>query len=189
MFSSTVLMMIRTSNSREKVLAWVAAVTVLCSVVFSVIIEPQLECRHRRLERLYQLRVELARTKRDLVEKDRIDRVYTEIGPLISTGGSDQQEISKLTRQLSDLYSKLNVKIRSVKILPVVGEEFWRRLSVRIEMAGDIRSILRFVISIETACESVRIEQLDLKSQEIADKVRASFLITKVVAGSQRQVD
>ena len=182
-------MIIRTINSREKVLGAIAAVTVLCSVIFSAIIEPQLEGRRRRLERLYGLGLQLTRMKRDLLAKDRIERIYSEIEPLVSSGGSDQQEISKLTRQLSDLYSKLNVKIRSVKILPVVGEQFCRRLSIRIEMSGDIRSILRFVFSIETSSEPVRIEQLDLKSEEIVDIVGASFLITKVVAVGQRQVD
>jgi len=117
-----------------------------------------------------------------LLIKDRIDNIYLQIEPLITNHGSDQQEISAFTRELSDLYSNLNVKTRSIRILPTVNEEHYRRLSVRIEMQGHIREILNFIVSVENTPNPVRIEQFDLRCREIADNVQASFVISKVVA-------
>lgn len=171
-----------TKNNREKLLAIIAATVILGAVTFIAIIEPQLKERKLRLERMHQLQLNLTKMKGDLLIKDRIDNIYSQIKPLIASNGTDQQEISLFTRELSDLYSKLNVRIRLVKILPIVNEEFYKRLSVKIEMSGHVKNILNFIRSVEAYPNLIRIEQFDLKAREIVDNVQASFLITKVVA-------
>jgi Tfp pilus assembly protein PilO len=169
-------------NSREKVLAIIAMSVILGAVTFTVIIEPQLKKRKARLARMRQLELKLTKMKGDLLIKDRIDNIYSQIEPLIVSNGTNQQEISLFTRELSDLYSKLSVRTRTIKILPITNEEFYKRLSVRIEMSGHIREILHFVLSVETYPNPIRLEQFDLKAREIVDNVQASFLVTKVVA-------
>jgi Tfp pilus assembly protein PilO len=175
-------MMASAKNSREKVLAIIAMGVILGAVIFTVIIEPELKERKTRLARMRQLQLKLTKMKGDLLIKDRIDNIYSQIEPLIVSNGTNQQEISLFTRELSDLYSKLSVRTRTVKILPIANEEFYKRLSVRIEMSGHIREILNFVLSVETYPNPIRIEQFDLKAREIVDNVQASFLVTKVVA-------
>jgi len=177
----------RTKNSRQKLLAIAAAAVILVAVVFTVVIEPQIKKRKLALAHMHQLRLRLTKMKGDLLIKDRIDNIYLQIEPLIAGKGSEQQEISLFTRELSDLYSKLNVKIRSVKILPIVDEEFYRRMSIKIELSGHIRKVLNFILSVETHPNPIRIEQLDLRARDVADDVQASFLISKVVAKPQVQ--
>lgn len=169
-------------TNREKLLAIVTVAVVLGTAIFAAIIEPQLKERKLRLEHMHQLQLKLTKMKGDLLVKDRIDNIYSQIKPLIAADGADQQQISLFTRELSDLYSKMNIKIQSVKILPITKEEFYKRLSVKIEMSGYIKNILDFVHCVETYPKPIRIEQFDLKSREIVDDVQASFLITKVVA-------
>ena len=175
-------------SNREKVLAVVTMSVVLGAAIFIVVIEPQLKEHKARLMRMNQLRLKLTKMKGDLLVKDRIDSVYAQIEPLIASSGTDQQEISLFTRELSDLYSKRNVRTRTIKILPLTNEEFYRRLSVRIEMSGHIREILNFIASIEKHPSPIRIEQFDIKSREIVDNVEASFVITKVVAKLEKRV-
>ena len=175
-------------SNREKVLAVVTMSLVLGAAIFIVVIEPQLKEHKARLMRMNQLRLKLTKMKGDLLVKDRIDSVYAQIEPLIASSGTDQQEISLFTRELSDLYSKRNIRTRTIKILPLTNEEFYRRLSVRIEMSGHIREILNFIASIEKHPNPIRIEQFDIKSREIVDNVEASFVITKVVAKSGKKV-
>lgn len=175
-------MAVITKSNREKLLATITAIVMLGAVIFTVIIEPQLKERKARFARMRQLQLKLTKMKGDLLIKDRIDNIYLQIEPLITSYGTDQQEISAFTRELSDLYSKLNVRTRSIKILPTVSEEFYRRLSVRIEMQGHIREILNFILSVEKNPNPIRIEQFDLRAREIVDNVQVSFVITKVVA-------
>ena len=175
-------------SNREKVLVVFTVSVALSASIFIVVIEPQLKEHKSRLMRMNQLRLKLTKMRGDLLVKDRIDSVYAQIEPLIASSGTDQQEISLFTRELSDLYSKQNVKTRTIKILPLTNDEFYRRLSVRIEMSGHISEILNFIASIERHPNPIRIEQFDIKSREIVDNVEVTLVITKVVARPGKKV-
>jgi Tfp pilus assembly protein PilO len=175
----------RTGSNREKFLAAITAIVVICAVVFVVIIEPQLKKRSASLERMHQLQLKLTKMKGDLLIKDRIDSIYSQIEPLLAGSGTDQQEKSGFTRELSGLYSKLNVTITSTTILPTVDERYYRCLSAKIEMQGHIREIFNFILAVENHHNPIKIEQFNFKAREIIDNVNASFLVTKVVAKSQ----
>jgi hypothetical protein len=173
-------------SSREKVLAAITAIVVFGAIVFGVFIEPQLNERKTRLARMNKLKLMLVKMRGDLLMKDRIDKAYLQIEPLMASRGSDQQEISAFTRELSNVYSKLNIKPRSIKILPTDDdEEFSRRLSVKIVMQGHIREILKFILSVENTPNPVRIEQFDLRTREIVDNVQMTFVISKVVGSPE----
>jgi len=169
-------------NQREKYLAGIAAAVIVAAAVYSTVLTPQLRRRKLNLQRFGELQLKLARMKGDLLVKDRIDSIYSEIEPLISSSNTDQHEISLLTREMSELYSDLDVKIRSVKILPVTQEQFYRRLGIKIEMTGPIRNILQFIVLVESYQDPLRIDRLELTAQQIVDSVKATFLITKVIA-------
>ncbi len=169
---------------RQRFLAVMTVLLIAAVVVFTLVIESQFQQRKARLVRMRELQAKLARLQADLLVQNRVDRMYEQVEPLIAGTGNDQQEMSVLTRELSDLYSALNVKTRSVKLLPTVREEFYRLLSVKIEMQGHIRDVLQFILLIEAHASPLRIEQFGLKAREITDEVYASFLVTKVVAES-----
>ena len=169
-------------NNREKILAIITAIVIISTLTFITIIEPQLKVRKTHLAHMRQLQLKMMKMKGDLLIKDRIDSIYSQIEPLIVSNGTDQQEISLFTRELRNLYLKLRVNTRTIKILPITKEEFYKRLSVRIEMSGHIKEILNFIHSVEAHSNPIRIEQFDIKAREIMDNVQASFLITKVVA-------
>ncbi len=167
---------------RQTVLAGMAVLVIFGVGIFTFMVEPQLRERKACLVRQRELQAKLAKLHADLLVRNRVDKLYEQIEPLIAGTGNDQQEISVFTRELSDLYSALNVRMRSVKLLPTTREEFYRLLSVKIEMQGHVRDVVRFILSIEAHAGAIRIEQFGLKAREIADEVQASFLVTKVVA-------
>ncbi|HEX3006986.1 MAG TPA: hypothetical protein VHO90_05160 [Bacteroidales bacterium] len=173
-------------KNKEKKLAITTVATLAGVLIFIIIIDPQLE-RHKVLaNQIYQQQINLAKMKSDLLVKDRIEKEYAEIEPLVSSSRTDQQEISLFTRELNDLYSPLQVKIGSVKIFPLVQNEFCRRLSIKIEMSGDIKDILKFIRAIEACRNPLKIERLTLDVKEIVDQVQVSFLISKVIASQKK---
>jgi len=168
-------------SKRERFLALVTGLLIVAVVLALVIIEPQLKRRKARLVRVHELELQLMKMRQDVLLKNRIDLAYKQIEPLVAGTRSEQQEISAFTRELGDLYSRLAVKTRSVKLLPTVREPFYCQLSVRIEMQGHIRELLKFVHAVETHGTPIRINELVLRAQEAADQVDGSLLITKVV--------
>ena len=174
--------MLKDSKNREKLLTVITAAILVVVFLFAVVIEPQLK-QHRELaQKLGQLQLELTQARGNLRIKDRIEKIYSQMEPLIAAKGSRQQQISGFTRLLDQIYSKLNVKIRSVKILPVADENYYQRLLIRIEMAGHIKDFLKFIEAIKEHADPIRIEQFDLTAQESKDSIRVSMIISKIVS-------
>ena len=174
--------MAESGKNREKILTVITVIVVVGALVFTMIVKPQLKKRQASLARMNQLQLKLTRLKSDLLIKDHIDSVYAQIEPLITSDGSDQQEKSHFTRELGDMYSKLNVTVTSTTMFPTINEEFYRRLSAKIQMHGHVKEIYKFILAVEALSSPVRIEQFDFKAREIVDNVNATFLVTKVIA-------
>ncbi|MHC4396885.1 MAG: hypothetical protein ACYS1A_14645 [Planctomycetota bacterium] len=178
---------VKDSKKREKVLAIVTAAILGSIFLFTTIVDPQFK-KHKALSsRLAQLQLDLTRARGNLLIKDRIERAYTQIEPLIAAQGNQQQQISDFTRLLDQIYSKLNVKIRSVKILPIADENYYCKLTIRIEMTGFVKDFLKFIEEVEQRTEPIRIEQFDLTSQETKDNIMASMIISKIASAENRQ--
>jgi len=170
-----------TKNKRETTLAVATVVVLVGILIFVTIIEPQLK-RHATLDdKLRELQIQLTQMKSDMRIKDRIEQMYSQIEPLIASDRTDQQEISLLTRQLNDLYASRPLKIRSVKILPITQAEFYKQVSVKIEMSGKIKDIIAFVNSIEQYTQPITIERFDLRASDRTDHVRVWFRISKII--------
>ena len=180
---------LKDSKKREKLLAIVTAAILGSVFLFTVIIDPQLK-KHNALAAQYsQLQLDLTRARGNLLIKDRIEKVYTQIEPLIAAQGNQQQQISDFTRLLDQIYSKLNVKIRSVKILPATDENYYRKLTIRIEMKGFVKDFLKFIDAVEQHTEPIRIEQFDLTSQQTKDNIMASMIVSKIVSTENRPAE
>lgn len=173
------------SKKRERLLAVVTAVVLGTLLLFTTIIDPQLKKNKALSSQFAQLQLDLTKAKGNLFIKDRIEKIYSQIEPLFNAKSNPQQQISGFTRLLDQIYSKVNVKIRSVKILPTTNENYYQKLSIRIEMTGEVKDFLKFIASIENCEEPIRIEQFDLTAQETKDNCLASLLISKIVSEKQ----
>jgi len=170
------------SKQREKKLAVLAGVIILAAAIFSVVVKPQLQ-RHRLLrQNLQQQQLKLIKIKGDLRVKSRIDEMYARIEPLMAGAAADQQEISSFTRELHELYSPLRVAIKSVKILPLLEDAYYRKLLIKVEMSGRIGPVVEFISAAAATPQPIKIESLSLQATDVADTLVATFLISKIVA-------
>lgn len=171
---------------REKILAITAATIIFVAILYTVIVKPQIDSLHRSRQDRQLLELKLLKLKEDFKVKDQIDEIYTRIEPLMHSNGTDQQEISTFTQQLNDLYAPLKVKIRSVKILPIQKEPFYRKLFIKIEMSGKVKRIVGFITAMAAQPEPIKIEQFSLQAKEIADTIGSTFLISKIVTQEKK---
>jgi len=181
-------MLVKDFKTRERLLAIFTVAILGVVLLFTTIIDPQIKKYHILSNQLSQLQLDLLKAKGNLLIKDRIENAYAQIEPLIATQGNQQQQISDFTRLLDKIYSKLNVKIRSVKILPVTDENYYLKIAIRIEMIGFVKDFLEFIKAVELHKEPIRIEQFDLISQETKDTVMASLIINKIVSAEKISV-
>jgi hypothetical protein len=120
--------------------------------------------------------------KGDILIKDRIDRTYSQIGSLIKGVGTDQQEISLFSRELDSLVSRAIIKPGSVKILPVIHETHYRKLTIKLQTTDDIKKITGFINALESFEKPIRLEKIDFTAKERPDNVTASIVLTKIVS-------
>jgi len=168
--------------NREKHLVVITATVIAISIIYAVAVNPQLRRRKTIVHNMAELELRLAKIKRDTLIKDQIDGLYRKVEPLIAGTGSEQQDLSMFAGQLAKLYSELDLKIRSVKILPDLDENFYKRLSIKIELLGNARNVINFITRIETCDNPIKIEQLIIKAQEPAGYIQATFVISKIIA-------
>ncbi len=168
--------------NREKYLVLITATVIAIGIIYAVAVNPQLRRRKTIVRNMAELELRLAKMKRDTLIKDQIDGLYRKVEHLIAGTGSEQQDLSLFAGQLAKLYSELDLKIRSVKILPDLDESFYKRLSIKIEMLGNARNVISFIIRVETCDNPIKIEQLIMKAQEPAGYIQSTFVISKIVA-------
>ena len=157
-------------------------VIILGVVIVTMLVEPQLKARKSQRAQLGELKLQWARMTGNVQVKNRIEEAYGRVESLIASAGNDQQEISIFTRDLSALHAGLNIRTKSMKILPTQHEEYHRVLSIRIEVEGTIGEIVRFILALEAHPKPLCLEQFVLKAQEVTDSVHGSFLVTKIVS-------
>ncbi len=114
-------------KSNEKKLVIITAVVLVAVVMYTGVIEPQMIRRKESIQKKQQLQLDLTRMKADMLLRDRIEKKYAQLKSMMQSAGTDQQEISRFSRELNDIYTKLPVKIKTIKILPLQEERFYKK--------------------------------------------------------------
>jgi hypothetical protein len=168
-------------NKREISFGVITLVLLGIVFLFTAVVDPQLK-KHKILSRqLDRLQLDMTKARKNLLIKDRTDKIYDQIESLLDAENNQQRQISAFTRRLDMIYSQLNIKIRSIKILPVSNDNYYQRLSIKIEMAGHVKDFLKFIETINGHEEPIRIEQFELTAQETKDNIIASVIVSKIV--------
>lgn len=172
-------------NQREKILGLSTVIITLAVLFYIVMLEPQIKRHDVLRKQLDNLNVRYTKMRTDVLMRDRINNAFGQVQHLISTTGTEQQQISNFTRELSDVYSNQNIKVRSVKILPCLREPHYTQLTIKADLTGHIRDFIKLVSQLETLNKPVRIESFELNSQGPTDNIHVSLMITKIVKISE----
>ncbi|UCG49932.1 MAG: hypothetical protein JSU94_09135 [Phycisphaerales bacterium] len=169
-------------TGREKYLGVIALGVAIICVMFVVVIEPQLKQRKALLKRMYGLNLKLTKMQGDLLIKDRIDRIYAKLEPLIASSGTELRERVLLLTELRNMCSKAGVNPARQTLPPAENEDYYSRLSANIEIDGHVKDIVNFVITVEASPDPIRIESFNFNATNVEDNIHASFVISKIIA-------
>lgn len=168
-------------TDRERKIGRLTLLVILATVVYLYIIGPQLS-RYAALQaEVEDLRLSLTQMQSNMQIKDRIESQYEGVRSLVHESASPSQEMSRFARLLSDLYSPLNMQTTSVRPLPDQQESHFRRFTLRLEMAGAVTEVARFLSSLSQVPEPIRVEWLELTCKDRPDYLAASLVVSKVV--------
>ncbi len=168
-------------SNREKGLGLLTAVIVGGVAVYVFLLEPPWRARKALMEQQTGTRLRLVKIQNDMRLKDYIDKTFREVESLIAGASNENQEMSVFSRQLRDLSSGLGLK-HQFRPLPMVREKYYRVLSMRVEVGGNVRTVLDFMNRIERLPSPVNVRNCEMKAQAIEDTIQATLTVCKIVA-------
>lgn len=169
------------SKKRGKILAGLTAILILSALIYIAAVKPCIEDLVVRTNQIEKLKVELVKIRADMLVRDKIEQRYEYVKSLLGDEGSNQQQISRFCSELNGLYEKLPLQVRSIKIMPVAEDKFYRKLLVKIEFSGNIKEIMKLISAVELSGTAVGLEQMEIKASQTTDVVSGVFVLSKIV--------
>lgn len=167
-------------NKREKVVGVMAGVFLVSVMFYVMVVEDGIVKYRDKTRELESVKIGYFKMRSDMMLKDRITKKFGEIEDSVASAGGAQQEISAFSNELNNIYSKFGVSVRSIKILPVVNEEFYRKIKIKLEVEGGAKEIARLIEGIEENEQAYNLEKINIKAKQTTDNVVCGFVISKI---------
>jgi len=172
------------SRKREKFLAIVTGILILSVSIFSMVLKPQVAGRKKLLKRLREKQTAYTIMSGDMLLKDRIEENYARMESLLKSTGTDQEEMSAFSQEFQKLNAKFNLEPRTIKFLPMIKNDFYRKILISVELNGGIKNILDFISNVENEKQTMKFEKVRFIAKDRDDYIQFSFTLSKVISNA-----
>lgn len=174
-------------SGRERKIALTAAGVVIGSLIFNLWLYPAIGRWQHLNEETAELNVTLLKMERALKLRGRIEKEYKHYQEQILTTGSNEEEMASLLRELESLSRPFGLYISNIKPLPINDQGFYKKYTVRLEAEGELITLAKFLYSLRTSPQLLKVERLQLEARKGSDLLRANFLVTKVSVRAEKK--
>jgi Tfp pilus assembly protein PilO len=143
-------------------------------------VKPMLSQRQTLNANLLTLREKALRIRRDINEKDLIEIRYQALMNQVPET-KVKEDSQSFGRQLNELCLDQGLNLTSIQPLPIQLESGFKTETYKLTLEGHIDQILDFADCIEISRDPIRIVRLNIQSGHVADRVKATFQISKIV--------
>lgn len=171
-------------KKREKLLAIVTGILILTTVVYSSVLKPQINKRAELLSELTQKKIMFTEMQADILIKDRIEDSYARMASQLESDRTDQEEKSIFSQEFQTLNSKFNLKPDFIKFLPMIKNEFYRKILIKVELKGGINNIVEFISNVENEKQTIKFEEISFLTRDRDDNIQLSFVLSKVISNA-----
>lgn len=171
----------RRFSERERRAALLTAIVLAGVGVYIWIVEPPLVRQAELRDEVAQLRIALTKMRSNIQLRDRIENQYAAAQTTMRQSVSPSQEMARFARLLSDLYTPLGVQMTSVRPLPDVQEQYYAKYSLRLEMAGSVADVAKFLAAVAQVADPIGVEWMELTCKDQPGVVIASLIVTRIV--------
>lgn len=169
------------SNKREKTLLIITSCVIISSLIFTKIIEPQLERYRTNKLNENSLKLTLTKMHHNVLLKDRIDNTYMTIEPYLLQSESETKDAFDFAGDLRAIYEPLGITPKKSEFKPSIKEEYYKKILMQIEMEGNTHNLMRFIEAIESLELPIKIEKMELTAKETAKTLKATLWISKII--------
>ncbi len=174
-------------SKRERKITVTTAIIVGACAIFNLFIYPTIIRWQRLGEEITKLNVDLYKMERNLQLRDRIESEYRKYERQILTTGSNEEEIANLLREVETLSRHIGLYMRSIRPFPIQDEGFYRKYTVQVEVEGEMRTIGKFLYSLQNSPQLLKVERLQINARTATEMLRTNLLISRVSAGRKKE--
>jgi Tfp pilus assembly protein PilO len=169
-------------TNQEKMIFLVASIFVIVASVDRFLISP-VHSKLQFIDKEIVSKITSIKTQEDiLLRKDRIEIEAAKYKGLITSEGSEEEEISSLMKEVETIANKAAVYLLDMKPSNMKEESGYKKYQVILNAEGNFAKIIEFMYNIETSKKLLKIEKLQLspKSKD-SDVLKCNILISKII--------
>ncbi len=169
-------------KSRERAFAYATGTVAILCLFFHMAIVPTVD-RLEQIQRDITLQTkQLAAHRRSLSQRDRVFQIYQHYAHLTRAAASDEEEASRLLKEVESLARVAGVTVVNLKSRPVEASGMVKWYRVDMEAESPLESLTRFIYQVEQSPLLLRVERFDVKQDEkLQGPLKCTLQISKVV--------
>lgn len=173
-------------SGRERILMVVVGVLVCAAIVYKFGITRVYEGFRFSAEQLHTVEKTYQRYVRQMEQRERIERAYTEIEDQFPKHDPGRNPAHQFSEEVDALCSQLgfaNPTIEPAKEKPIENVEDYRFILLTVKTEGDFRSIIKLLKGFDS--KSLLIRQLTLTSYLDRDRIRVAVTVARIVKADE----
>jgi len=170
-------------SKRERVIFYVAISIVFLAILDNLFISPIFSKIQNLNKDIEDLELKIKNSLKILSQKDRILNEGKRYGSFLSSGKTEEEEITSLLKEVESIADQSKLYIVDMKPLPVEVEGYIKKYLVTLNSEGNMENIINFIYNIENSNELLLIVekyQITLKSKE-TNTAQLAITISKTV--------
>lgn len=149
-------------SMREKKLAFTTLALVSLSIGYIFILEPLSKKYVGLNQEIHTKQIRLAKSERLVKEKDVITRGYKKYSQLLTTSGSEEEEMAVVLSEIEKTGKAAGIYMSDVKPQRVKEMDFYRELLVEIKFQATMQTLAQFIYNLENSGSLLKVKRLQI---------------------------
>ena len=166
---------------REKILLFITIGLGLTFLIYNFLIR-SLTLKFATLNKeILTNEMKLSKNLKILRKKDKVQNEYMKYSQLLKQNNSDEQEMATLLSEIESVAREIAIRISDMKPRAIKAIDFYKRLSVDIEVEAELSEITKFIYNLQNKPYLFNIDRLrfERKSRRRSSTLKGYLLVSK----------
>lgn len=168
-------------TNREKTILLLTAGVLVFSVLFSLVISPQLDKNDALSRQVRASRVKLKKYAKLLSQKDELQRKYAKLPKGLGVSAKNEGVVGILA-ELEAFAKEAGIRIVDLRPQPAAKSAAagYKELAIDLRAEGDMQGYLKFIYALENSLTLLHINKFQLTSKPNSELLDSSFSISHI---------
>ena len=168
-------------SQRERRLLGIVALSLTALVVTRFVWFPMLRRREAIRVRLAEAELQQRVVQRNLLARSAVEESFAGLKEYLQEERSDEEELSSFLESLDEMFSRMSLRIGTMRALPPEAAPSFKKHTVQLEVTGSLSQVSRLITEISRSRLPIRTERLDVIASSTPGHVHATLWVSEVI--------